>query len=69
MSTEPDPGLTTDETRLSIMGMTCAGCVSTVEGALAAVPGVDSVAVNFADHSAMVKALETLANFEIGQSA
>ena len=55
MSTEPDPGLTTDETRLSIMGMTCAGCVSTVEGALAAVPGVDSVAVNFADHSAMVK--------------
>lgn len=44
-----------DETRLSIMGMTCAGCVSTVEGALAAVPGVVSVSVNFADHSAMVK--------------
>jgi Cu+-exporting ATPase len=42
-------------TRLSIMGMSCAGCVSTVEGALAAVSGVDSVAVNFADHSAMVK--------------
>jgi len=44
-----------EETRLSIMGMSCAGCVSTVEGALAAVPGVVSVAVNFADHSATVK--------------
>jgi P-type Cu+ transporter len=46
---------TTEETRLSIMGMSCAGCVSTVEGALAAVPGVVSVSVNFADHSAMVR--------------
>jgi P-type Cu+ transporter len=42
-------------TRLSILGMSCAGCVSTVEGALSAVPGVDSVAVNFADHSARVE--------------
>ena len=55
MSTELTQDTATDETRLSIMGMSCAGCVSTVEGALAAVPGVSSVSVNFADHSAMVK--------------
>ncbi len=55
MATSPTTEITTDETRLSIMGMSCAGCVSTVEGALAAVPGVISVNVNFADHSAMVK--------------
>jgi len=35
--------------------MRCAGCVSAVEGALAAVDGVASVSVNFADHSAMIK--------------
>ncbi len=40
--------------RLSILGMRCAGCISAVEGALAAVDGVASVSVNFADHSAMV---------------
>ena len=51
MSTEE----TSDEIRLSILGMRCAGCVSAVEGALAAVDGVTSVSVNFADHSAMVK--------------
>ena len=41
--------------RLSILGMSCAGCVSVVEGALADVSGVTSASVNFADHSAMVK--------------
>ncbi|WP_262965554.1 heavy metal translocating P-type ATPase [Methylobacter psychrophilus] len=51
MSTEK----TSDEVRLSILGMRCAGCVSAVEGALAAVDGVTSVSVNFADHSAMIK--------------
>ena len=51
MSTEE----TADEIRLSILGMRCAGCVSAVEGALAAVAGVTSVSVNFADHSAMIK--------------
>ncbi len=45
------------ETRLSIAGMSCAGCVGAVEGALAKVPGVVSVSVNFADHSALVKGL------------
>jgi Cu+-exporting ATPase len=44
-----------DELRLSILGMSCAGCVGAVEGALAAVSGVDSVSVNFADHSAQLK--------------
>lgn len=43
------------ELRLSILGMRCAGCVSAVETALSEVPGVASVNVNFADHSAMVK--------------
>ena len=51
MSTEE----TSEEIRLSILGMRCAGCVSAVEGALAAVDGVASVSVNFADHSAMVR--------------
>ncbi len=46
---------TSEELRLSIVGMTCAGCVSAVESALAAVPGVTATQVNFADHSAVVK--------------
>jgi Cu+-exporting ATPase len=46
---------TSEELRLSILGMRCAGCVSAVESALAAVEGVTSVNVNFADHSAVVK--------------
>jgi len=50
MSTEK----ASEERRLSILGMRCAGCVSAVEGALASVPGVTSVSVNFADHSALV---------------
>jgi len=44
-----------EETRLSILGMSCAGCVSAVEGALQSVSGVNSVNVNFADHSALVQ--------------
>lgn len=40
--------------RLSVLGMRCAGCVSAVEGALRAVPGVAAAEVNFADHTAMV---------------
>ncbi|WP_367280340.1 heavy metal translocating P-type ATPase [Sulfuricaulis sp.] len=42
-------------TRLSISGMTCAGCVSTVENALKNVPGVTESAVNFAEHTATVR--------------
>lgn len=44
-----------DEIRLSISGMSCAGCVRAVEEALAAVPGVDEAAVNFAEHTADVR--------------
>lgn len=45
----------TEEIRLSILGMSCAGCVTSVENALTATPGVQSVAVNFADHTALVE--------------
>ncbi len=54
MNAEQPNNPSTHETRLSILGMRCAGCVSAVEDALKAVPGVDSVSVNFADHSALV---------------
>ncbi|MBI3569843.1 MAG: copper-translocating P-type ATPase [Gammaproteobacteria bacterium] len=40
--------------RLSISGMTCAGCVTTVENALKNAPGVTEATVNFAEHTAMV---------------
>jgi Cu+-exporting ATPase len=40
--------------RLSISGMSCAGCVASVEKALLSVNGVDNAEVNFAEHSAMV---------------
>ncbi|BCG62656.1 MAG: Cu+-exporting ATPase [Methyloprofundus sp.] len=43
------------EVRLSVLGMSCAGCVGAVETALNSVTGVSSVVVNFADHSAVVK--------------
>ncbi|MGY6276974.1 heavy metal translocating P-type ATPase [Methylomonas sp. MgM2] len=42
------------ETRLSILGMRCAGCIAAVETALQGVTGVKSVNVNFADNSAVV---------------
>ncbi len=41
--------------RLSIGGMACAGCVGAVEQALKSVPGVTSVTVNFAEHTAEVR--------------
>jgi len=40
--------------RLSISGMSCAGCVAGVENALSSVQGVESAAVNFAEHTASV---------------
>ncbi len=40
--------------RLSISGMSCAGCVSGVENALNSVAGVETAAVNFAEHTANV---------------
>ncbi len=41
--------------RLSIGGMSCAGCVSAVENALNKTPGVDRAVVNFAEHTAEVQ--------------
>jgi P-type Cu+ transporter len=40
--------------RLSIGGMSCAGCVAAVEDALRTVPGVQEATVNFAEHTAQV---------------
>ncbi len=40
--------------RLSISGMSCAGCVATIENALKNVPGVTEATVNFAEHTATV---------------
>jgi len=42
-------------TRLSIAGMSCAGCVDTVRNALAEVPGVTGAEVNFAERTARVE--------------
>ena len=41
--------------RLSLSGMSCAGCVSRVETALNGVAGVTSANVNFAEHTATVE--------------
>jgi len=44
-----------DQTRLSISGMSCAGCVSSVERALQGVDGVSAASVNFAEHTAVAE--------------
>ncbi|MFU8837645.1 MAG: heavy metal translocating P-type ATPase [Thiohalomonadaceae bacterium] len=41
--------------RLSIGGMSCAGCVASVEKALQAAPGVSEATVSFAEHTAQVR--------------
>ncbi len=46
--------MTEKKIQLSIGGMSCAGCVASVEHILQAVPGVDSAAVNFVEHTAQV---------------
>jgi Cu+-exporting ATPase len=38
--------------RLSVTGMSCAGCVKAVEDAISSVEGVEHVSVNFAEHTA-----------------
>ncbi len=55
MTIEEQTDTNNSEIRLSILGMSCAGCISSVEAALASVPGATDVSVNFADHSALVK--------------
>jgi Cu+-exporting ATPase len=47
--------LQSNDVRLSIGGMSCAGCVASVEKALQSVNGVVEASVNFADHTATVK--------------
>jgi len=44
-----------DAIRLSLSGMSCAGCVASVEDALKAVCGVTTATVNFAEHTAMIE--------------
>jgi len=44
----------TEPLRLSISGMSCAGCVATVEDALKNTPGVEQASVNFAEHTASI---------------
>ncbi|MFA5529534.1 MAG: heavy metal translocating P-type ATPase [Thiohalomonadaceae bacterium] len=46
--------------RLSIGGMSCAGCVAAVEDALRAAPGVTEAAVNFAERTAQVRSSATV---------
>ena len=41
--------------RLSISGMSCAGCVASVETVLNSVEGVEEASINFAEHTAIVK--------------
>jgi Cu+-exporting ATPase len=47
--------------RLSIGGMSCAGCVASVEKALQQVDGVESASVNFAEHTAEVQGTAPIA--------
>jgi Cu+-exporting ATPase len=44
-----------DTVRLSISGMSCAGCVASVEEAINGVDGVRGGSVNFAEHTALVE--------------
>lgn len=55
MSSDTQDRADDNSLRLSILGMSCAGCVSAVENALNTVKGVKQVSVNFADHSARVE--------------
>ncbi|QNM96166.1 heavy-metal-associated domain-containing protein [Chitinimonas koreensis] len=43
------------EQRFGIEGMSCGGCAASVERALKALPGVESVAVELAEGSARVR--------------
>ncbi len=48
------PAQKQDEVRLKIIGMHCASCVATIEGALKELPGVQSAVVNLAAEKARV---------------
>lgn len=50
------------EYQIAISGMTCAGCVNSVQSALAKVTGTKKVEVNFASHLAQVSSSASLQN-------
>ncbi|MFG6138347.1 heavy metal translocating P-type ATPase [Halomonas sp. B23F22_10] len=52
---EPAPASDGATQRLSITGMTCAGCVKSVQQALERTPGVESATVNLGNHTAQVR--------------
>ena len=54
---------------LKITGMSCGGCVGTIEGALTAVPGVSSAKVSLANHEATVQFSEGQTSHQQLQSA
>ena len=54
---------------LDIQGMTCAGCVNSVEKALGNVDGVDLAEVNFALNRAAVHYNQEIANPSVLESA
>ena len=58
----------TMELDIPIEGMSCASCAGRVERALAALPGVQSVAVNLATESARVRGA-TLLSWDSARSA
>ncbi len=51
-------GVAVEKTTFSVGGMTCASCVSSIENALAKVPGVISTSVNLASEKATVQYLK-----------
>ena len=51
--------MTTPTTELNITGMTCGHCVKAVEGALRAIPGVQTVTVDLAGGRATVQGTPT----------
>ncbi|MBZ5486999.1 heavy metal translocating P-type ATPase [Halomonas aquamarina] len=50
----PAPAASAPSMRLAISGMTCAGCVKSVQSALEQTQGVEAASVNFATHIAQV---------------
>ena len=54
---------------LKVSGMTCSGCVSKIEQALKAVPGVSSAKASLAQHEATVQFNEAQTSHEQLQSA
>src|SRR5262245_35263472 len=53
--TDRAASLGNERVALSLEGMHCASCVSTIEGALAAVPGVEEASVNLGTAQAHVR--------------